>query len=92
MTQLEDLRRQLDAVDREIVTLFEKRMGVAGQIGQYKLERGLPVLDTSREEAVLASRAAMCQNETLKKDVQALYERIMALSREKQAALYTKEV
>ena len=32
MKGLEELRRELDAVDRELVRLFEQRMTIAGQV------------------------------------------------------------
>lgn len=84
MKQLEDIRLELDAVDRDMVRLFEKRMELAGQVAAYKLAHGLPVLDRSREEKVLDSRAAMLENSRLAPSVRALYEEIMRLSRQEQ--------
>lgn len=84
MRELEDIRRELDAVDRDMVSLFERRMALAGQVAAYKLAHGLPVLDSSREEQVLASRAAMLEEPRLAGSVRALYEEIMRLSRQEQ--------
>lgn len=84
MKELEDIRRELDAVDRDMVRLFEQRMGLAGQVAAYKLAHGLPVLDRSREEQVLASRTAMLKDPQLAESVRALYEEIMRLSRQEQ--------
>lgn len=83
---LQALRAQIDAIDRDMVRLFETRMGVSKQVAAYKLERGLPVLDAAREEQVLDARAALAQADN-GEDVRALYRQIMALSRARQQAL-----
>ena len=84
MKGLEELRRELDAVDRELVRLFERRMAIAGQVAACKIAAGRPVLDRTREEAVLASRAAMLENPAGETDVRQLFETLMALSRGEQ--------
>lgn len=81
MKELNELRRELDAVDRDIVRLFEVRMSLSQQVAAWKIARGMPVLDTSREEAVLASREAMLVDAHWASSVHALYEEIMRLSR-----------
>ena len=84
MKGLEELRRELDEVDRELVRLFEQRMTIAGQVAACKIAEGRPVLDRTREEAVLASRAAMLENPAWEADVRRLFETLMALSRGEQ--------
>ena len=49
--QLETLRQEIDSIDAQIFALFEQRLTVAKQIGAYKQEHGLSVLDSSREDA-----------------------------------------
>lgn len=49
--QLETLRQEIDSIDAQIFALFEQRLTVAKQIGAYKKEHGLSVLDSSREDA-----------------------------------------
>ena len=48
--QLETLRQEIDSIDAQIFALFEQRLTVAKQIGAYKKEHGLSVLDSSRED------------------------------------------
>lgn len=50
-------REKIDGIDRELVRLFAERMQVASEIGEYKREMGLPVLDAARERAKLAAVA-----------------------------------
>ena len=49
--QLETLRQEIDSIDAQIFGLFEQRITVAKQIGAYKKEHGLAILDFSREDA-----------------------------------------
>ena len=53
MTDLEDYRKELDALDRELVALFEKRMQLSQSIGNYKRAHDLPIFDESREQLVV---------------------------------------
>ena len=48
-SQLETLRQEIDSIDAQIFDLFEQRIAVAKQIGAYKKEQDLTVLDSSRE-------------------------------------------
>lgn len=87
MRELEDVRAELDRVDRELVRLFERRMALSREVARCKLAHGLPVLDAAREEQVLDSRVSMLNNPALGEDVRTLYVCIMALSRGEQERL-----
>ena len=87
MKSLEECRAALDAVDRQIVRLFEERMIISRDVAKYKIANQLPVLDASREEQVLASRASMAQDAYWQEDIRRLYESIMAISRAEQQKL-----
>lgn len=87
MKDLKVLRAEIDVIDRQLVALFEQRMAVTEQVGRYKLTNGLPVLDRSREEQVLAGKVALLENEALTEDVTDLFEAIMAISRRQQQKL-----
>ena len=50
---LQAIRVQIDEVDRDLVKLLEKRMKLVSQVVAYKQEKGLPVLDSSREQVIL---------------------------------------
>ena len=50
---LEELRREIEAIDRELVELIARRTYVADTIADVKAEQGLPTTDESQEEAVM---------------------------------------
>ena len=87
MTELEQYRREIDAIDGELVQLFLRRMEITGNVGRYKQERGIPVLDAGRERQVIAAKTALTDDPARKADVAALYESIMAISRRQQRTL-----
>ncbi|MEM3031176.1 MAG: chorismate mutase [Candidatus Micrarchaeia archaeon] len=51
------LRRRIDALDRRIIALLQKRARIAREIGREKRRLGLPILDRKRERAVLRNAA-----------------------------------
>ena len=61
--QLETLRQEIDSIDAQIFDLFEQRIAVAKQIGAYKKEQNLAVLDSSRENAKRDQIKASVSNE-----------------------------
>ncbi|MBI4795501.1 MAG: prephenate dehydratase [Deltaproteobacteria bacterium] len=54
MTQKEELRQQIDALDQELVSLLNRRLTLAQDIGRIKNRTGQRTLDFQREEEVLA--------------------------------------
>ena len=51
---LERARAEIDAVDRELAALYVRRMQAVDAVAAYKKERGLPIEDKVREDAMLA--------------------------------------
>ena len=86
MKELSEIRAELDQVDRELVTLVEKRMQIVCDVAAYKLEHNMPVLDASRESQVLASRKAMLNDAKYEADIQELFTMLMRQSRAHQEA------
>lgn len=58
---LSDLREQIDELDNELLQLLSKRMRVSREIGQYKLEHGMPILQTGRYSHILKDRAVQAE-------------------------------
>jgi len=51
---IQDYRAEINEIDDHLRALFLRRMELSRRIGIYKKANGLPVLDSSREEAILA--------------------------------------
>lgn len=66
MDKLNEARLAIDAIDRDMAALFERRMRAAGCIAEYKRVHGLPIYDAAREEAVLRKNADYIEDEALR--------------------------
>lgn len=55
------LRQQIDQIDNDLIEILNKRMRVSREIGQYKKEHEMPVLQTGRYDVVLKSRAKLAE-------------------------------
>ncbi|MFI3328830.1 MAG: bifunctional 3-deoxy-7-phosphoheptulonate synthase/chorismate mutase type II [Rikenellaceae bacterium] len=55
---LTDLRKQIDELDGSLLELLSKRMRVSREIGTFKKEHDMPVLQTGRYEEILDRRVA----------------------------------
>ena len=84
MSELDVMRGAIDEIDSQIVHLFERRMAVTQQVGEFKQRNHMPVLDNRRQQEVLESKAALLREPSLKTDVTLLYETIMGISRRQQ--------
>ncbi|MBE6714138.1 MAG: bifunctional chorismate mutase/prephenate dehydratase [Ruminococcaceae bacterium] len=80
---LNDLRLEIDKIDREMVELFCKRMAISVKVSQYKIENSLPVLDANRERKKLAKISEMA-GEDMASYARTLYNTIFDLSRAEQ--------
>ena len=52
------LRKQIDELDNQLMDLLAKRMRVCREIGQYKREHNMTVLQASRYNEILSKRGA----------------------------------
>ena len=50
---IEDARRRIDLIDREIMRLLDERMEICRSMGRYKRAHGIPLRDLGRERRVL---------------------------------------
>ncbi len=53
LSELDALRREQDAVDREIVDVLAKRLALRKKISAFRLANNLPTIDPGRREFVL---------------------------------------
>lgn len=84
MASLEELRERLDEIDGQLVDLYEKRMKVCEEVGEYKVKAGRKVFDRQREKEKLADVASRVTGDFNKKGIQELYQQLMSMSRKLQ--------
>ena len=69
MAALEELRERLDEIDCQIADLYEKRMKVCEEVGEYKVKAGRKVFDRQREREKLADVASKVTGDFNKKGI-----------------------
>lgn len=55
------LRQQIDELDNELLEVLNKRMRVSREIGQYKKEHRMPVLQIGRHDEIMQTRARLAE-------------------------------
>ncbi|MCI8963440.1 MAG: prephenate dehydratase [Eubacterium sp.] len=84
MLDLKEARKNIDAIDKQIVELFEKRMLEANAVAEYKRKTGKAVYDKEREDEKLEHLGQLSSNEFNKKAITELFSQIMSISRKYQ--------
>ena len=57
MADLLELRDRIDEIDHEIARLYEARMGVCREVGEYKIANGSKVFDRQREKEKISAES-----------------------------------
>ncbi len=83
---IQDSRAEIDALNRELVEKFCRRMDVAADVADYKREHGLPVYDRTREREILADMAELA-GEDYRYYAKIFFTVMMDLSKARQSAL-----
>ncbi|CAN5248704.1 hypothetical protein BH10ACI1_BH10ACI1_11750 [soil metagenome] len=88
--KLENLRKEMDEIDAEIVKMLNRRAKIARNIGIIKVQAGLPIIDLNREEAILyrvcSENAEYLENDALVR----IYTQIINESRRLQVEIVGK--
>ena len=81
--ELSELRREIDAVDQQLLPLFLRRCALSKEVAAAKQDRGLPLWDPRREAEILETRREGTGEEA--PYVEALFKTLFHLSRLLQA-------
>lgn len=79
--KIEDWRNRIDELNGELIALLNKRATYATEIGKPKKELGLPVLDASREQAVLDRVGSMTEGPLSSDSIKRIFQVIMEETR-----------
>ncbi|MCR4823936.1 MAG: chorismate mutase [Bacteroidales bacterium] len=87
MENLEEIRKQIDAVDASMSALFEERMQLCRRIFEYKKAHGIGISDPEREAEVLRRNAERVGDREIRGYYVNFEKHVMRLSREWQERL-----
>ena len=89
MKDLQEIRKDIDVIDKKIVDLYKERMNLTSEVASYKIATGKQVLDRERELSKLKVLETLADTDFTRHGVRELFEQIMSTSRKKQYQLLT---
>ncbi|MBI2820157.1 MAG: chorismate mutase [Acidobacteria bacterium] len=87
-----DWRKKIDAIDRDLVRLLNERARAVAEIGKIKLQGGLPIESSGREEKVLENVRNANQGPLDNEELRRVFERIMEAGKGLQRRLIESNV
>lgn len=78
--ELNDIRKEIDEIDKELVALYIRRMKCSAEVAEYKKENNMPILDATRERALINKVSELSGSE-FEGYARTLYSTILDLSR-----------
>ena len=81
MSNLDDNRKKINEIDKQMASLFEERMNISKDIAEYKKANGLPIYDAVREKEVLNNNAKLISNDEIKEYYIMFEQNVMDLSK-----------
>ena len=92
MNNLDEARIKINEIDKQLINLFKQRMELSKQIGLYKFENNLPILDESREELLKAKDLKILDDKALEKYYLMFLEGILNSSKEYQKDIINEKI
>lgn len=75
---LDDIRKDIDAIDRQLLELLSQRADLVHEVGVIKKRDGLQIYAPDREDALLRKLVKMNQGRLPEKSIRAIYREIMS--------------
>lgn len=82
--KLDEIRKEIDEIDSELVHLFEKRMEIVKDVAKFKQKENMPILQFGREQAVLQKAREKTKDEQLKDKTAFFFQTLMDISKNSQ--------
>ncbi|MBC7129817.1 chorismate mutase [Candidatus Bathyarchaeota archaeon] len=92
LEEIEQLRKKIDEIDEEILSLLKERIEISKQIGEVKRNKGLPIKDLERELEKYQQVAKKAIELGLNaENVKNIYKNIIKMSRQIQEQAITRK-
>lgn len=87
---LQQIRKEIDRIDGQIVELLEQRMQRCRDVAEFKISTGKQVLDRARELEKIKAVRSLAKSEFNQRAVEDIFVQVMAISRKLQYQLLAK--
>lgn len=93
MTDINELRKEIDKINSNILDLLLERQNISFEIAKYKSKNNLPIVDKNREKIILDNIASKAVKIGLNSDtVKDIFIKIMELSKDFQEKIYLTKI
>ena len=92
MNNLDEARIKINEIDQKLIDLFKQRMELSKEIGLYKYENNLPILDESREEILKNKDLKLLNDKNLEKYYLMFLEGVLNSSKEYQKDIINEKI
>lgn len=90
-TKLDKARAVIDECDAMIAEAFEKRFHAVQDVIDYKIENRMPILDSSREDAIKERNYARIIDDDIRPYFKTFFEDMLVLSKEYQKEMQARK-
>ena len=66
MSKLDEARLKINEIDKEMAKLFERRMEASHAVAEYKIENGLSIEDSKREDEIITKNSEFIKSDEIK--------------------------
>jgi len=89
--ELEEIRKEIDRIDNDILSLLSKRLELMPAVAEYKLQNNLEQKQPNREKKLLAGKIKLGNKHGLRKEyVKDIFKRVIEESHEVQKEIMKK--
>lgn len=85
MKTIEELRSEIDQIDKDIIQLLDKRFNICKDVGLCKKNSGSNVYDITREGQIYSKIDSL--SPVYNEEIKAVYEKMMSVSKQMQNKL-----
>ena len=87
MSELDNVRKKINNIDKEMASLFEERMNLAKEVAEYKMKFALPIFDAKREKEVIERNSQYISDDSIKEYYVRFLQNLMDESKNYQSRL-----
>ncbi|MDF9825260.1 chorismate mutase/prephenate dehydratase [Breznakia sp. PF5-3] len=92
MSKLENARKIINQVDKDMASLFEKRMEAVEAVVEYKLEHDMEVLDSRREQELIEKNLQYIQADQYRSSYLDFFQEMLRISKDYQKSIINHDL
>ena len=92
MKDLNNIREEIDLLDKDLIEIFEKRMDLVKYVINYKIDNDLDIFDSSREKYILEKNRKILNNKEYEKYLDEFFISLMKISKDMQNKILRERV